>query len=339
MGTLFLNQIKRQASSFLQEKYKNARLALTDVSRIELLAEEATNNDPWGPVAKTMTIIAEASYGIDDYWRIVDVLHRRFDNIDWKEWRQCYKSLVLLEFLLTHGPEEFAVEFQCDSDVIDELGTFKYIDNKGFDWGANMQKRSDHILKLLEGGDMLKEERLKAIKITKEIHGFGSLSITSPRSPSSATSGSSRTSSSGSYSFTGSLFNDPLFFTKEEENTDSLEGLFLQEMRDKITDASNNNNNNNNSNKDLKGLHMWDCPPIQETGSLLNCEDDGLKGKMVKGMEKQEGSVNGICLKLAGGIISPRKCHGHQNKEFFRSISDVGKLIKKKYDRQFSLGY
>lgn len=41
------------------------------------LAEEVTNSDPWGPDAKTMTLIAEASYDLDDYWRIVDVIHKR----------------------------------------------------------------------------------------------------------------------------------------------------------------------------------------------------------------------------------------------------------------------
>lgn len=45
---------------------------------LERLAEEATNNDPCSPDAKTMTRIADASYEVDDYWRIVDVLHRRF---------------------------------------------------------------------------------------------------------------------------------------------------------------------------------------------------------------------------------------------------------------------
>lgn len=41
------------------------------------LAEEVTTNDPCSPDARTMTRIAEASFDIDDYWRIVDVLHRR----------------------------------------------------------------------------------------------------------------------------------------------------------------------------------------------------------------------------------------------------------------------
>lgn len=55
----------------------------------------------------------------------------RFDNNDWKEWRQSYKSLVLLEFLLTHGPDDIADEFQCEIDVIQELATFQHIDEKG----------------------------------------------------------------------------------------------------------------------------------------------------------------------------------------------------------------
>ncbi|KAJ1398938.1 hypothetical protein SESBI_30733 [Sesbania bispinosa] len=78
-----------------------------------------------------MTRIAEASFEIDEYWRIVDVLHRRFYNVEWEEWRQSYKALVLLEFLLTHGPEDFAQEFQCDVEIIEELGSFTYIDEKG----------------------------------------------------------------------------------------------------------------------------------------------------------------------------------------------------------------
>jgi len=41
------------------------------------LVEEATNNDPCSLDARIMTRIAEASLEIDDYWRIVDILHNR----------------------------------------------------------------------------------------------------------------------------------------------------------------------------------------------------------------------------------------------------------------------
>ncbi|KAI3973036.1 hypothetical protein MKX01_019694 [Papaver californicum] len=181
MGTLLFDEIKKKTSGFLQEKYKVARLALTDVTEAELLAEEATNSDPWSPDARKMNRIADASFDIDDYWRIVEVIHNRLYVVDWKEWRQSYKALSLLDFLLTHGPEDFAEEFKCDVDVIEELGAFKYIDEKGFNWGANMEKKSERVLKLLKGGELLKSARLKALKISKEIKGtsFGSYSLTS----------------------------------------------------------------------------------------------------------------------------------------------------------------
>ncbi|KAK2402044.1 ENTH/VHS family protein [Trifolium repens] len=157
MGSLLLDQIKKQTTNFLQEKYKTARMTFTDVTGAELLAEEATNKDDCSPDAKTMTQIAEASFDIDEYWRIVDVLHRRLYNVDWEEWRQSYKALVLLEFMLTHGPIDFAQEFQCDAEIIEELGSFTHIDERGFNWGFRMQKLSNEILKLLQGGEALKQ--------------------------------------------------------------------------------------------------------------------------------------------------------------------------------------
>ncbi|RWR96623.1 Epsin domain-containing protein [Cinnamomum micranthum f. kanehirae] len=184
MGTLFLSEIKKQACSFLQEKYKSARLILTDVTEAELLAEEATNGEPRSPDAKTMTRISEAAFDIDDYWRITDVLHQRLYTNDWKQWRSTYKALVLLDFLLTHGPETVADEFRPDIIVIQELSKFKHIDERGFNWGAAMQKKSERILKLLKQEELLQEERANALKISKEIQGFGNVCISSTSSSS-----------------------------------------------------------------------------------------------------------------------------------------------------------
>nr|KYP38066.1 Epsin-2 [Cajanus cajan] len=200
MGSLLLEQLKKQTTSFLQEKYKSARMTFTDVTEAELLAEEATNKDDCSPDAKTMTKIAEASFDIDEYWRIVDVLHKRLYNVDSEQWRQSYKALVLLEFLLTHGPQDFAQEFHCDAEIIEELGSFTHIDEKGFNWGSRMQKLSDKIVNLLQDGESLREARLKALKITNEIQGFGS-SVNSPSSsPCSLTSEQASPGSSSFYS-------------------------------------------------------------------------------------------------------------------------------------------
>jgi len=41
------------------------------------------------------------------------------------------QTMVLQEFLLTHGPQEFVQEFQCDVEIIEELRGFTHIDEKG----------------------------------------------------------------------------------------------------------------------------------------------------------------------------------------------------------------
>lgn len=49
-----------------------------------------------------------------------------------RNWRESYKALTLLEYLLTHGPESVADEFQSDEEVITEMISFQYVDEKGF---------------------------------------------------------------------------------------------------------------------------------------------------------------------------------------------------------------
>ncbi|KAF8395117.1 hypothetical protein HHK36_019058 [Tetracentron sinense] len=176
MGTPFFHDFKRQASFFLKEKIKTARLALTDVTAAELLTEEATNGTPYSPDTQTMGLISRAAFEVDDYWRIVEILHKRLLKFDRKNWRVSYKALILLEHLLTHGPESVAEEFQSDKDVIQEMGSFQYIDERGFNWGLTVTKKSERILKLLEKGLLLKEERDQARKLTRGIEGFGSFS-------------------------------------------------------------------------------------------------------------------------------------------------------------------
>ncbi|KAJ0235716.1 ENTH/VHS family protein [Hirschfeldia incana] len=186
MGTLWFGEIKKQASLFLHDKYNVARLVLTDVTEIELLVEEVTNDDPCSPDAKTMTKIAEASFNTVDYWRIVDVLHRKIGKGEgeMKKWREAYKAMVLLEFLLTHGPLHLPHDFLYDLDHIRFLSTFQYVDDKGFDWGAKVQKKADQIQTLLLGKEELREARLKALKITSQINGFGnSTSFSTPPPP------------------------------------------------------------------------------------------------------------------------------------------------------------
>ncbi|KAF6987741.1 hypothetical protein CFC21_005358 [Triticum aestivum] len=197
MAALFTTKLGRQASGYLQDKYKQARLALGDVTPAELAVQEATNDDACVPDAKTLASIAEAAFDIDDYWRIANVLHRRLGCVhDWKEWRPVYKALVVLEFLLTHGPEELPGDFLPDMQALRDLRGFTYTDDKGFDWGASMQRRADSVVGLLTDADRLKDARQRVRSLSFS-HDGGS-----PTS-SVASSASSR-ASRGTWSFASS---------------------------------------------------------------------------------------------------------------------------------------
>ncbi|XP_020223453.1 uncharacterized protein LOC109805691 isoform X1 [Cajanus cajan] len=176
MGTPLFHEFKRQASFFLKEKFNSARLALTDVTPAQLMTEEATKGNPWAPDSPTLGSISRAAFELDDYWRIVEILHKRLLKFDNKNWRASYNSLIVLEHLLTHGPESVAEEFKSDKDVISQMKCFQHIDGSGFNWGLTVRKKSERILKLLEEGTLLREERNRARRLSRGIQGFGSFS-------------------------------------------------------------------------------------------------------------------------------------------------------------------
>lgn len=41
------------------------------------MTEEATNENPWPPDTPTMRVISRASFEVDEYDRIVEILHHR----------------------------------------------------------------------------------------------------------------------------------------------------------------------------------------------------------------------------------------------------------------------
>lgn len=174
-GPIF-QEFKKQASFFFKEKIKTARLALTDVTPAQLLTEEATNGSLSAPDTRTLKAISKAAFEVDDYFRILEILRSRLVKFDKKNWRTSYQALIVIEYLMTHGPESVAKVFQADKDVIRDMGCFQLIDEKGFNWGLNVRMKSEKILMLLEERSLLKEERNRARKVSRGIEGFGSFS-------------------------------------------------------------------------------------------------------------------------------------------------------------------
>ncbi|OIT37205.1 PREDICTED: epsin-3 isoform X1 [Nicotiana attenuata] len=258
---LQLHEFKKQASFFLKEKIKTARLALTDVTPAQLLAEEATNGNPGAPDTRTLKMISKAAFEVDDYWRIVGILHKKLSSFDRKNWRVSYKAVIVLEHLLTHGPESVAEEFLTDKDVIKEMGHFQLIDEKGFNWGLNVRNKSERILKLLENGQLLKDERNKARKISRGIEGFGSFNIRT-----NSAEGILEESAVKPYGRSNSQFND--HGNEDDENSNFNTKDFVSTKMEKVEDAAVSSVSFKENMAPSEDMHKWNFKG--ESKSLLD---------------------------------------------------------------------
>lgn len=59
------------------------------------------------------------------------VVKFRLKKFKAKDWRAGYNALILLEHVLTHGPQSFAEEFEDDLQIFKTMDGFHFLDEKG----------------------------------------------------------------------------------------------------------------------------------------------------------------------------------------------------------------
>jgi hypothetical protein len=132
-----------------------------NLSPLEIQVEEATNLDTWGPHGSVMAEISDACFDPEGYRQVLGVIARRLQEKD-ERWRMCYKALLLLEYLIKHGPTKVAQDVASSSSVLNKLQHFEYKDENGKDHGVNIRHRATEISDLVRNPDRLREERNKA---------------------------------------------------------------------------------------------------------------------------------------------------------------------------------
>jgi epsin len=90
------------------------------------------------------------------------MIYRRFTDKTAEEWRQIYKALQLLEFLIKNGAEQVIDDARSHLSTIKMLRQFYYIDEKGKDQGVNVRNRAKELAELLSDVDRIRQERKKA---------------------------------------------------------------------------------------------------------------------------------------------------------------------------------
>lgn len=93
---------------------------------------------------------------------IMPMIYRRFTEKTAEEWRQIYKSLQLLEFLVKHGSERVIDDARSHLTLLKMLRQFHYIDQNGKDQGINVRNRAKELSDLLSDVERIRAERKKA---------------------------------------------------------------------------------------------------------------------------------------------------------------------------------
>lgn len=174
-----LNNISLYDVKSYVRKAQNVVYNYTDM---EAKVREATNNEPWGASSTLMQKIAAGTYNYREREEIVGMIFRRFTEKASNEWRQIYKALQLLEYLIKNGSERLVDDARSNLSIIQMLRSFHYIDSKGRDQGINVRNKSKNLIELLNNDTALRAERKKSRENANKFKGVaGGVSSRMPR--------------------------------------------------------------------------------------------------------------------------------------------------------------
>ncbi|AET37385.1 Ent3p Ecym_1133 [Eremothecium cymbalariae DBVPG len=142
--------------------FRKAQNVVFNYTGMEAKVREATNNESWGAPSSLMAQIAQGTYNYRERKEILGMIFRRFVEKTASEWRQIYKSVQLLEYLIYHGSEGFIDDVRSGLNLIKMLESFHYIDSQGRDQGINVRNRTQALVQLLNNDEQIRIERKKA---------------------------------------------------------------------------------------------------------------------------------------------------------------------------------
>ncbi|KAK8151679.1 hypothetical protein IWX90DRAFT_432198 [Phyllosticta citrichinensis] len=146
----------------LKAGVRKVQNAVMNYTEMEAKVREATNNEPWGASSSLMQEIANGTYNYQLLNEIMPMIYKRFTEKSAEEWRQIYKALQLLEFLVKNGSERVIDDARSHLSLLKMLRQFHFIDQNGKDQGINVRNRAKELAELLSDVDRIRSERKKA---------------------------------------------------------------------------------------------------------------------------------------------------------------------------------
>ncbi|KAI0782985.1 hypothetical protein C8Q75DRAFT_726758 [Abortiporus biennis] len=128
-------------------------------SDTKLKVRNATSTDAEPASQKQLDELVQLSHNPQDFAEIREIIDKRL-NDKGRNWRHAYKSLILIEHLLLHGPESNFEEFKQYSHSVKTLREFEYVDDKGIDHGAHVRQKAKNVFDMISDSSALRSRRM-----------------------------------------------------------------------------------------------------------------------------------------------------------------------------------
>ncbi|KAI9261723.1 hypothetical protein BY458DRAFT_515719 [Sporodiniella umbellata] len=158
----------------VKDAINKVRNVVLNYTEMEAKVHEATNNERWGASTTLLQEIANGTHNYQYFNEIMPTIYKRFTEKEPKQWRQIYKALVLLEYLIKNGSERVVDDARAHASVIKIMKNFYYIDDTGKDEGINIRNRAKEVVELLSNTEKIRKERQNAKKNRNKYIGVGS---------------------------------------------------------------------------------------------------------------------------------------------------------------------
>jgi len=155
---------------------------------------DALSSANWGASTTQLNEIATDSNDYAKYEIIVDVLWRSLDT-DGRTWKQLFKSLTLIEFLIKNGAERFIESARDKLHAIRRLEDYNFYEGS-VDKGTGIREKAKQVVEILNSNEIIRSEREKARALRNKFGGVSSNSY-GGAGPSSGFDGSGFGSSTG----------------------------------------------------------------------------------------------------------------------------------------------
>jgi len=163
-------------SNFSLAALKNAadelRVQVYPKNETEKKVYEALSSKNWGASSTLMNDIAADSMDYDKYGIITGIVWQNFET-DGKTWKQIFKTMTLIEFLIKNGSERFIEECRDKMYKIRRLQDYNYYEGS-IDKGSGVREKAKQIIELLSSNDFIRTEREKARALRNKFIGIDS---------------------------------------------------------------------------------------------------------------------------------------------------------------------